>query len=68
MATIVAYDIFKEHPGRWSVAVMPENTKATSFLRKVISAVVMENYTETFKTADELKTPDNPDPYAMNIS
>ena len=67
VATYVAYKIFKENPGKWSVAVMPENIKANNFWRKIISTVVMENYTEVFKTEKELKTPENPDPYAMNI-
>ena len=67
IATLVAHNFFKEHPGKWSIAVMPENIKAVNFWRKVISAVVIENYTEVFKTEDELKTPENPDPYAMNI-
>ncbi|HEI6745950.1 TPA: GNAT family N-acetyltransferase [Legionella pneumophila] len=67
IATYVAHNILKENPGKWSVAVMPENIKAVNFWRKIISTAVMENYTEVFKTEDELKTPDNPEPYAMNI-
>ncbi|HHF7372274.1 TPA: GNAT family N-acetyltransferase [Legionella anisa] len=67
VATYVAHNILKENPGKWSVAVMPENIKAVNFWRKIISTAVMENYIEVFKTEDELKTPDNPEPYAMTI-
>ncbi|ANN96946.1 TPA: GNAT family N-acetyltransferase [Legionella pneumophila] len=67
IAPYVAHKILKENPGKWSIAVMPENIKAVNFWRKIISALVMESYTEVFKTKDELKTPENPDAYAMNI-
>ena len=62
----VAQEIFKIHPGKWSVAVMPENIKAVNFWRKIITNVSGGNYTEIFKTVDELRTVANPDPYAMN--
>ena len=67
IATQVALDIFKTHPGRWSVAVMPENIQATNFWRKVVNMVSRGQFTEVFKTEIELRTPENPDPYAMNI-
>jgi predicted acetyltransferase len=67
VASIVSREIFKEHPGKWTVAVMPENIKAVKFWRKIISDVTYQCYGEVFKTADELKTLDNPDPYPMNI-
>ncbi|MBA2649579.1 MAG: GNAT family N-acetyltransferase [Legionella sp.] len=63
----VAQQIFNEHPGKWSVAVMPENLKAVKFWRKIITAVSQGKYTEVFKTEDELRTAENPDPYAMNV-
>lgn len=63
----VASEIFKTHPGKWSVAVMPENIKAVKFWRKAIHNIAGERYREVFKTAEELKTPENPDPYAMII-
>ena len=59
--------IFKMHPGKWSVAVMPENIKALKFWRKAIIHVSGNKFTEIFKTGEELKTVKNPDPYAMNI-
>ena len=46
---------------------MPENIKAAHFWRKIIKEASRDNYTEIFKTADELKTEENPDPYDMNI-
>ena len=55
------------HPGKWSVAVMPENIKALKFWRKAIIHVSGNKFTEIFKTGEELKTVKNPDPYAMNI-
>ncbi len=67
IAGIVAQQIFKEHPGKWSVAVMPENIKAVKFWRKIISAVSNREYKEVFKTEDDLRTPENPDPYAMHV-
>jgi predicted acetyltransferase len=67
IASQVAKQIFKEHPGKWSVAVMPENVKAVKFWRKIISDVSRGEYTEVFKTEDELRTIENPDPYAMNV-
>lgn len=59
--------IFKMYPGKWSVAVMPENIKALKFWRKAIILAAGNKFTEIFKTEKELKTSDNPDPYAMNI-
>lgn len=67
VASAVARQIFKKHPGKWSVAVMPENIRAVKFWRKMIAEVSQGDYTEIFKTADELKSVENPDPYAMNI-
>lgn len=67
VATQIARKVFKDHPGKWSVAVMPENIKAARFWKKVISEVSEGDYTEVFKTEDELRTDKNPDPYAMNI-
>jgi hypothetical protein len=46
---------------------MPENIKAVKFWRKVISDVSKGDYTEIFKTENELKTAENPEPYAMNV-
>ncbi|WP_207760981.1 GNAT family N-acetyltransferase [Holospora curviuscula] len=67
IASIVAREIFKEHPGKWSIAVMPENIKAIKFWRKIISEASYGDYTEVFKTEDELRNAENPDPYAMNV-
>lgn len=67
IANTVAREILQKHPGKWSIAVMPENIKAVKFWRKIISAVSKGGYTETFKTEDELRTAENPEPYAMNV-
>jgi predicted acetyltransferase/RimJ/RimL family protein N-acetyltransferase len=65
IASIIVQQIFNEHPGKWSVAVMPENIKAVKFWRKIISAVSLGEYTEVFKTEDELKTAEHPEPHPM---
>jgi predicted acetyltransferase len=67
VADSIDLQIFKNYPGIWSVAVMPENIKAAKFWRNIISQVTNGNFFETFKTEDELRTKDNPDPYAMII-
>jgi predicted acetyltransferase len=67
IGSYVAQQIFKLFPGKWSVAVMPENTRASNFWHKIIGDFTAGNYTEIFKTALELTTEDNPDPYDMNI-
>lgn len=67
VATAIARKVFKDHLGKWSVAVMPENIKAVNFWKKVISEASEDDYTEVFKTADELRTEENPDPYAISI-
>jgi predicted acetyltransferase len=67
VASAVAKKIFKDHPGQWTVAVMPENSKAVKFWRKIISDVTSGAYSEVFKTEEELRSPENPDPYAMNV-
>lgn len=53
------------HTGKWSIAVMPENIRAVQFWRKSVNSYCDNDYTEILKTAEELKTLDNPDPYTM---
>ena len=67
IASTVAREVLKEHPGKWSIAVMPENIKAVKFWRKIISEASQGDYREIFKTEDELRSTENPDPYAMNV-
>lgn len=67
LANIVAQEIFQKHPGKWSIAVMPDNIKAVKFWLKIISEVSKGDYTEIFKTENELKSAENPEPYAMNV-
>ena len=66
VASIVAKLLFNDHPGKWSVAVMPENLKAVKFWQKAILGLC-ETYNEVFKTAEELRTLENPDPHSMII-
>lgn len=63
----VAIEMFNQLKGRWAVSVIPENIKAVKFWRKIISEVLHGNYKEIFKTADELKSTENPDPHAMSM-
>lgn len=66
VATIVAKQIFNDHPGKWSVAVMPENVRAVKFWKKAI-LTVGETYNEVFNTADQLRTLENSDPHSMIV-
>lgn len=45
----VAEQIFSRHPGRWEVAVIPENTGALTFWRKTISHFTKGHYTEELR-------------------
>lgn len=67
IAAEVALEIFNTYPGKWSVAVMPENLQALKFWRKTVKKASRGQFTEVCKTAEELRTVENPDPYAMNI-
>jgi predicted acetyltransferase len=67
IASIVVQEILKEHLGKWSIAVMSENIKAVKFWRKIISKATHGKYREVFKTKEELRNAENPDPYAMNL-
>lgn len=62
-----AKEIFRQFPGKWSVAVMPENIKAVNFWRKIIADISDGDFKEIFKTEEELKTEKNPNPYSMII-
>lgn len=67
LGMIVAKEIFCRFTGKWTVAVMPENSRAANFWRKVINEMTAGQFTEVFKTEKELTTMANPDPYAMII-
>jgi len=67
VASFVAKEIFRMFSGNWSVAIMPKNIKALKFWRKIIEDVSNGDYTEIAKTADDLKTAENPEAYAMNV-
>ncbi|MBA3534991.1 MAG: hypothetical protein H0T84_00005 [Tatlockia sp.] len=44
-----------------------ENLGAVKFWRKIIYDVSQGQFTEVFKTEEELITPENPEPYAMTV-
>lgn len=67
VAHTVAQHIFAQYPGRWSVAVMPENIKAVKFWRKAISQFTHGVYKSTFKTAHQLRDSEHLNPGGMNI-
>lgn len=49
---LVAYEIWKTHPGIWEVSVIPENKSALVFWRKVVLAFTTGNYLEEIKEID----------------
>ncbi len=62
---LVAKQIFEKFPGQWSIGVLPENSPALHFWRKVINSFTQGNFQEEHKTSDQLKTKDHPNPYPM---
>lgn len=46
---------------------MSENIKAVLFWRKIISHIAGEKFEEIFKTEEELRSTQNPDPFSMII-
>ncbi len=56
----IAYDIFKKYPGVWEVASMPENAKAISFWRTVVS-----KFTDKF--VEEKVVVQKPEPHQMVV-
>jgi predicted acetyltransferase len=63
----IAKEIFNKFPGKWSVAVMPENKSAVKFWRKIIHGVSNGKFNEVLKTAEELSAPENAEAYSMII-
>ncbi len=63
----VAKEIFSRYPGKWSVAAILENLSAIKFWRKIINEISCDQFTEVFKTTEELATREKPDPHAMII-
>ena len=61
VAQEVAKEIFRTHPGSWSVAIMLENIKAVKFWHKIIKEISGGSFTKTFKKAE------NKDEYNMEI-
>lgn len=48
----VAELLWKLHPGKWEVPIIPENTKALAFWRKTIANFTNGNYKEEIKNID----------------
>lgn len=63
----VAMEFFNRFKGNWAVGVLPENAPAFVFWQKTISHLTHNRYQEVHKTKDELKTPEYPNPYPMNM-
>lgn len=61
----IAMQIFDQFPGEWSVGVIPQNTRALDFWRKVIGEHTRGQFYEIEKTKQQLKTTECPDPYPM---
>jgi predicted acetyltransferase len=61
----VAVQLFNEFKGKWALGVIPENVSALAFWRKVIPTYSKGNFREQFKSSEELKIPNNPQPYPM---
>lgn len=52
VGSLVVQELWKTHPGFWEVSIIPENTPALAFWRKVASTFTSGNYTEELKTID----------------
>lgn len=63
----VAEQLFNEFKGEWALGVIPENISALTFWRKVISSYSKGNFREQFKSSEDLKIPDHPQPYPMIV-
>ncbi|CEK11363.1 GNAT family N-acetyltransferase [Legionella hackeliae] len=48
----VAQELWKTYPGVWEISVIPENTSALAFWRRVVSTFTAGHYTEALKTVD----------------
>lgn len=63
----VAVEMFNRLKGRWALGVLPENVAADAFWKKNLAKYTNNQYREAYKTKEELKTPEYPDPYPMNM-
>lgn len=60
-----ALGLFKQHAGKWGLGVIPENKRALTFWRNVLTEYTRGCFSECFKTAEELKTSIHPKPHPM---
>ena len=63
----MAIEVFNRFKGEWALGVLPENTAASVFWQKTLITYTNNHYREGYKTKDELKTPEYPNPYPMNM-
>lgn len=63
----VAMELFDLLKGKWALGVLPENKKALAFWRKTLTAYTSGQFSEIFKTSQELKTIEHPEPYPLII-
>lgn len=62
---IAAIELFNRLKGKWALGIIPENKKALTFWQKTIMAYTNGNFSEFFKTSEELKTDEHPEPHPM---
>lgn len=48
----VAEQLWKMHPGKWEIPIIPENLKALSFWRKIVSSFTSGQYREELKNVE----------------
>lgn len=52
IGTEVARNVFSQFKGEWCVGMVPENTRAVHFWRKLIKDFTRDNFSEEFKTTN----------------
>ena len=62
-----AIELFNSLKGKWALGVLPQNKKGLAFSRKTLAFYTAGQFTEVFKTGEELKTAEHPDPYSLII-
>lgn len=63
----VAIKLFNLLKGKWGLGVLPQNKKALVFWRKTLAFYTKGQFSEVFKTSQELKTAEHPEPYPLII-
>lgn len=63
----IAKEVFTRFKGEWSVGVIPQNTRALLFWRKVIAEYTDNCFDEIEKNSAQLRTAEHPCPFPMII-